>query len=347
MDYTNNAPSILSLCTGGLRGLERGFDAACEHFGWKHGRTAAYVEIEAFIIQNLVNQMEQGVLDPAVIWSNLKTLNAQPFRNKIDGIFGGYPCQPFSLAGQRKGTSDPRHLWPYIERIIETVRPVFCFFENVSGHLTMGFPEVYASLRNMGYAVEAGIFTAEEVGAPHERERLFILAIMANPTNQSAFRLPIGKKQKQPMFRQPSNDVANSDLIGCNYEQKENRQFGNDKLREFEVEKQTGNNEQCRISESGNSMAETNGIRQRKNSQEHEAKFPCKNAIERRIDKWPARPGQPQHEWEAPRVESMLGFTVNGYNYREDLLRMAGNGVVWQSAEKAFIELLNKHKRGN
>lgn len=171
MDNTkNNKLATLSLCTG-YGGLELGLGLA----GVEH-RTVAYVEIEAYAIANLVAKIEQGKLDEAPIWSNLKTFNAEPFRGKVDIVTGGYPCQPFSLAGERKGTADPRHLFPYIERIISTIQPTFCFFENVEGHLSQGFDEVQASLRDLGYGVEAGLFSASEVGASQQRKRLFILA---------------------------------------------------------------------------------------------------------------------------------------------------------------------------
>lgn len=166
--------ATLSICTG-IRGLERGVERVAGPL-----RTIAYVEVEAFIIENLLAGMEAGMLAPAPIWANLKTFPWEQFRGKVGLLMGGYPCQPFSTAGLRKGADDPRHLWPFIEHGIRTVKPVCCFFENVSGHLTLGFEQVAQSLRAMGYAVEAGIFTAEEVGAPHKRARLFILAILAD-----------------------------------------------------------------------------------------------------------------------------------------------------------------------
>jgi hypothetical protein len=119
VDTALKSPVILSLCPG-IRGLERGIEKA---LGGKL-RVAAYVEIEAFIIANLLAGMEAGLLDAAPIWSNLKTFNARPFRGKIHGIIGGYPCQPFSVAGVRKGTSDPRHLYPFISRCIKKSRPL-------------------------------------------------------------------------------------------------------------------------------------------------------------------------------------------------------------------------------
>jgi site-specific DNA-cytosine methylase len=171
VDNTEQSPVILSICPG-ILGLERGLERAIGPFC-----VAAYVEIEAFIIANLVYAREQGVLAPAPVWTDVKTFDGNIVRGKIDGIIGGYPCQPFSNAGKQLGTEDPRHLWPYIQRIIAAARPVWCFFENVEGHLSLGYDQVYRSLRDMGYQVEAGMYSAEEVGAPHQRNRLFILAI--------------------------------------------------------------------------------------------------------------------------------------------------------------------------
>jgi DNA (cytosine-5)-methyltransferase 1 len=165
----DNTQKIISFCTG-YGGIELGLKLAGLDV-----RTVAYVEIEAFACANLVAKIQQGKMDAAPIWTDLKTFDGKPFRDRVHGIIGGYPCQPFSNAGQRKGTDDPRHLFPYICQHIRTIRPLWCFFENVGGHLNLGFDEVYKSLRDLGYKVEAGLFTASEVGAPHKRERLFVL----------------------------------------------------------------------------------------------------------------------------------------------------------------------------
>ena len=160
----------ISFCTG-YGGIELGLRTVIPNL-----RTVCYVEVEAFACANLVAKIEEGKLDAAPIWTDIKTFNGEPFRDRIHLITGGYPCQPFSVAGKRQGEKDPRHLWPYIEEQIRTIRPLFCFFENVSGHLTIGFSDVYRSLRNLGYSVEAGLFTAEECGLDTESERLFMLA---------------------------------------------------------------------------------------------------------------------------------------------------------------------------
>ena len=114
-------------------------------------------------------------MDKAPIWSDLKTFPAQEFRDRVDLLVAGYPCQPFSAAGKRLGTEDPRHLWPHIAGSIRVIRPRFCFFENVEGHISLGLREVIGELEEIGYQTAWGIFSAREVGAPHQRKRVFIL----------------------------------------------------------------------------------------------------------------------------------------------------------------------------
>jgi DNA (cytosine-5)-methyltransferase 1 len=96
-----------------------------------------------------------------------------------DVICGGYPCQPFSLAGKRQGVEDPRHLWPQYADAIRTLRPRYAVLENVYGHLSKGFGEVVAELSSCGYDVEWDCVPAAAVGAPHLRDRLFAIATPA------------------------------------------------------------------------------------------------------------------------------------------------------------------------
>ncbi len=162
--------TILSLCSG-VGGLDLGLRVA-----QPNARTICFVEIEAFACAILAARMAENALDPAPIWTNLKTFDGKPWRGVVDCITAGYPCQPFSVAGKQRGSEDPRHLWPDVFRVVREINPPFCFFENVGGHLRLGFEQVHDDLRSVGYRVKAGLFTAQEVGAPHKRERLFILA---------------------------------------------------------------------------------------------------------------------------------------------------------------------------
>ena len=167
MDSPQN---IISFCTG-YCGLELGIRRAGVDV-----RTICYLEIEVYVQAVLVKAMEEGRLCSAPIWSNVKSFDARPFRGVVDGITGGFPCQPFSSAGKRKGQEDQRHLWPSIANSIRLCRPGWVFLENVPGLVTLGLRDVLQDLGQMGYRTTFGIFSAEEVGAPHQRKRVFILA---------------------------------------------------------------------------------------------------------------------------------------------------------------------------
>ncbi len=166
--------NVLALCSG-IGGIELGIQLA-----EPGARTVCYVEREAYPLAVTLARIRDGVFDDAPIWTDIKTFDGKPWCGVVDCITGGYPCQPFSYAGRRKGEDDPRHLWPDIRRIISEIQPRFCFFENVAGHLSLGFESVWGDLSDMGYTVEAGLFTAAEVGAPHKRQRLFFLADRTN-----------------------------------------------------------------------------------------------------------------------------------------------------------------------
>jgi len=167
---TTQTITHLGLCAG-YGGIELGLKRVLPAL-----RTVALCEIEAFAIANLGAKMEAGLMDPAPIWTDLKTFPWAEFRDRVDILTGGYPCQPFSAAGKRLGTDDPRHLWPYIASGIRLLRPKLCFFENVEGHITLGLREVVGELEELGYETAWGIFSAAECGAPHQRKRVFILA---------------------------------------------------------------------------------------------------------------------------------------------------------------------------
>lgn len=168
---TTKATTHVSLCAG-YGGIDIGLGRAIANL-----RTIAFSEIEAFACANLVSKMEAGLLDAAPIWTNLKTFPWADFRDKVDILSGGYPCQPFSAAGKRLGKEDPRHLWPWIADGIRIMRPRICFFENVEGHISLGLREVISELESIGYKTAWGIFSAREVGATHQRKRVFILGV--------------------------------------------------------------------------------------------------------------------------------------------------------------------------
>ncbi len=108
----------------------------------------------------------------------------------VDVITGGYPCQPFSQAGLRKGSDDERHLWPYVRDAIDAIRPRRVVLENVRGHLSLGLADVLADLARMGYDARWGLVRASDAGAPHNRGRVFINATDARRSGLQGLRSP-------------------------------------------------------------------------------------------------------------------------------------------------------------
>ncbi|MBL4766535.1 MAG: DNA cytosine methyltransferase [Rhodobacteraceae bacterium] len=160
----------LSLCAG-AGGIDLGLAIACPQYC-----TVCYVEREAYAAAILVARMEDKTLDCAPVWDDVTTFDGRPWRGAVDIVTGGYPCQPFSVAGKRQGADDPRHLWPHFARIIGECQPEWVFLENVANHINLGYREVRGELEELGYRITEGLFTAAEVGAPHKRQRLFVLA---------------------------------------------------------------------------------------------------------------------------------------------------------------------------
>ena len=132
-----------------------------------------------------------------------------------DILTAGYPCQPFSLAGERRGTEDDRHIWPYILSIVKAKRPSWCVFENVYGHVSMGLDEVLSDLEGEGYAARPFIVPACAADAPHRRDRVWIIARNVGDTISSRQSGIVGRQSKQ----KPQNrcaDVAHTSRLHSN-----------------------------------------------------------------------------------------------------------------------------------
>lgn len=93
----------------------------------------------------------------------------------VDVLTGGYPCQPFSHAGHRKGSDDERHLWPYVRDALAALRPMVAVFENVDGHRSLGLADVLGDIADLGMSARWGVVRAADAGAPHARKRVFIV----------------------------------------------------------------------------------------------------------------------------------------------------------------------------
>lgn len=137
---------------------------------WANIKTVAFCEIDQFC-QNVLTKNFPSV----PIHNDIKTLNGEDFAG-VDIITGGYPCQPFSVAGSQKAQDDSRHLWPEMRRVIAQAKPTWAICENVYGHIALGLDGVLHDLEAIGYACQPFVIPALGTGANHNRERVFIVA---------------------------------------------------------------------------------------------------------------------------------------------------------------------------
>ena len=126
----------------------------------------------------------------------------------VDIITGGYPCQPFSVAGKQKGVEDKRHLWPEYFRLIKECRPTWVIGENVSGHIKLGLDSVIEDLESEGYAARTFSISASSVGANHQRERIWIVANSDSSGSESAQPAIIGEQKNKEIGNGQTDDTA-------------------------------------------------------------------------------------------------------------------------------------------
>ena len=162
--------NYISLCSG-IGGLDLAVSLAIPE-----SRCVCYVEREAFTASILVARMEDESLDQAPIWSDLTTFETSPWRGAVDMVIAGFPCQPVSVAGRRKGEDDERWLFGDVLRLVCGVGARWIFLENVAGLLSMGLGRVLGELSESGYDAEWICIRASEAGATHSRDRWFCLA---------------------------------------------------------------------------------------------------------------------------------------------------------------------------
>ena len=161
--------SILDLFSG-IGGFSLGLHSASDKF-----YTTAFCEIEEFCQAVLKKNFKNIPIFSDIKELNEKTLKAagavKPFI-----ITGGYPCQPFSVAGRKRGKDDPRNIWSEMFRLIKELKPVWVLAENVEGHIKLGLDKVLYDLESQNYTTQTFIIPATGVGANHQRKRLWIVA---------------------------------------------------------------------------------------------------------------------------------------------------------------------------
>jgi len=142
--------------------------------GW---RTVCAVEWDGYARDVLVARQNDGCLDPFPVWDDVQTFDGHPWRGRVDVISGGFPCQDISSAGKGAGIDGERSgMWSHMARIVSEVRPRFVFVENSPLLVGRGLARVLGDLAQMGYDAKWGVLGAHHVGAPHKRDRIWIVA---------------------------------------------------------------------------------------------------------------------------------------------------------------------------
>jgi len=169
MKETLNELALFAGAGGGL--------LATKHLlGWN---TICYVEWNEYCVEVIKARIRDGYLDDAPIWDDVQTFDGTPWRGCVDIITAGFPCQPFSGAGDRMAKGDPRNMWPDTIRIIAEVRPQWVLLENVPTLLCGShgyYGQVLRDLAESGYDAQWRVLSAADVGAPHLRDRLWVVA---------------------------------------------------------------------------------------------------------------------------------------------------------------------------
>lgn len=167
----------MALFAGGGGGL-----LASRRLGW---RTVCAVEVDPFARSLLIKAQKHGHLERFPIWDDVKTFDGNEWRGCVDVVSGGFPCTDISPAGGKAGISGPKSgLWAEMARVVGEIRPRFVFIENSADLVFRGLERVLCDLASMGFDAEWGVMGACAVGAPHKRERVWVLAFDPDDANE-------------------------------------------------------------------------------------------------------------------------------------------------------------------
>ncbi len=183
-----------------------GIDLAAE---WAGFRTVLFCEQDKYC-QKVLKQHWPSV----PIIEDVKNVNSESVSEPVTLISGGFPCQPYSVAGKRRGKEDDRYLWPEMLRVIQELKPTWALCENVPGFVSMGLEDALSDLESAGYEAQSFLIPACGIGAPHQRYRVFIVA---NSRGQRTQCVPTHDKNKdrwaenRAEFGRSSQDMADTE----------------------------------------------------------------------------------------------------------------------------------------
>lgn len=288
-----------------------GFDLAAAWIGWNN-----LFQVEK---DEWCRKVLQKNFPKAKRYGDIKEFNGKEYTGTVDIISGGFPCQPFSVAGQQRGKNDDRYLWEEMLRVVREIKAPVVVGENVTGIIGLALDTVLSDLEAQGYTTETYIIPACSKNAWHKRDRVWI--------------------------------VAYSNSIRWNNEQEKNGKFIRNGKRNGAIKKQEGNEQQCRISKPSSVCSDTDSLRElQQEGVEQNKRGRLGNLCEEWISADPDNTGWKEQrksiaegeKFFAPQCSSWwetepgVGRVVDGLSGRVDRLKGLGNAIVPQVAYELF-----------
>jgi len=352
----NHTINTLEFCSG-MGGLGLGIKKVLG----ERMRVIGHCELEGFAQANLISKMEKGLLDEAPIWTNLLTFPYAKFRGLVDLAIAGIPCQPHSTAGKRKGGSDERFLFDDWLTGLEQIRPTTILIENVEGLLSSKMPDgslciewTLQRLEGMGYESAFCLCSASEVGLPHQRKRVFIMAYDKSQRVEGYWQ---GWLQESYAYARKTLSLCGGEASHASPARPNQPQFWWEPPRVLGNTKHDGS--------SGTQVSRNNDQASYGDSEGEEIPFQSEGASGSvdpeniSINKF----GEIQYQFgfdeaglpSRPEAQSSVGGDLDGsadwmdyarlcktYHNRTEELRLLGNGVCPPQAERAFLVLLSE-----
>lgn len=301
-----------------------GFDLAAQWVGWQN---VAQVEKDEWCRKVLAKNFPSSKQ-----YADIKDFNGKEYTNQIDIISGGFPCQPFSVAGKQKGKDDDRYLWKEMLRVNKEIKPTFIVGENVTGIIGLALDTVLSDLEAQGYTTETFIIPACGKNAWHRRDRVWIVAYTnrirwQNEQEENGELLHNGNRNratKEQSRRKQQRGISQPSSIFSNTKSKlgNERENGND-TEQREIQLQTGG--------SNSVSADTNGIGWKNGLHGKEQRGEASKLGNTYKEQY-------RNYWE---TEPELGRVVDGLSGRVDRLKGLGNSIVPQIALEIF-KAINK-----
>jgi len=215
-----------------------GFSLALESTGYF--QTIGFVENDEYCQAVLQHHFPE-----VPILGDIKNVTKETVPTRPDVICGGFPCQPFSVAGDQRAKDDPRHLWPEMLRIIKEQKPTWVVGENVSGLVKLGLDEILDEMEDQGYSTRTFNIPAFSVGAPHQRQRLWIIGHLGDPEHNGSptperqrglLKQPEEPKKQISIWESEGTSGASRDVANPDNERVRSRIGGDD----FDYEEESG-----------------------------------------------------------------------------------------------------------